>query len=96
MDKYEASVAQIMKMGDKEREEMVAIRKKLCICGRCPTYNDCAQEKKEIWYCALGKSPECIKGKMGCICPKCPIFEDMGLKKSYFCVRGSEREQRGM
>ena len=67
MDKYEAAVAQIMKLGDKEREEMISLKKKLCICGRCPTYNECAKEKTEIWYCALGKSPECIKEKNGCL-----------------------------
>jgi hypothetical protein len=26
LDKYEAAVAQIMKMGDKEREEMIAMK----------------------------------------------------------------------
>jgi hypothetical protein len=88
LDKYEEAVVQIMKLGDKEREEIISGKKKLCICGRCPTYNECSKEKREIWYCAHGKSPECIKEKLGCLCPNCPIYDEMGLEKSYFCLRG--------
>ena len=95
MDKFEQAMQMMAKMGKEEREKMVEAAKKFCVCGSCPSYNDCAREKKELLFCALGESPMCIMKEQGCICPSCPVAEQMGLKNEYFCTRGSEKEQRG-
>jgi hypothetical protein len=89
LDKFE-------KMTEEERKKAIKENKKLCICPDCPTYNECAKEKRELVYCASGKSQACITKESGCICPACPITEMMGLTKDYFCVRGTESQQRGM
>ena len=96
MDKFEQAMQQMAQLTKEERMKMIESKKKLCTCGGCPTYNDCARENKELLYCALGKSPTCITEENGCICPGCPLTEQMGLKHEFFCTRGSEREQRGM
>ncbi|UCE96996.1 MAG: DUF2769 domain-containing protein [Candidatus Bathyarchaeota archaeon] len=83
-------------MGEEERMKAIETKKEICVCGGCPSYNDCAREKKELLYCALGKSATCITDEAGCICPNCPVTEQMGLTHDYFCTKGSEREQRGM
>jgi hypothetical protein len=96
VDKFEQVMQMMEKMSEKERMKAIEANKKLCICEGCPTYNDCAREKKELLYCALGESPKCITEEVDCICPDCPITEKLGLKHDYFCTRGSEKEQRGM
>ena len=75
---------------------MIEEKKDLCICGGCPSYNNCAKEEQELLYCSLGKSPACIIKENGCICPSCPVTDQMGLKNEFFCTRGSEKEQRKM
>ena len=91
VDKFEEMVQNTMKMTDAERTMMMDKNKALCICGRCPTYNDCAKEKMELLYCATGKSA-CTLTKKACICPACPITPMIGLKHAYYCTKGSERE----
>ncbi|MCW4034517.1 MAG: DUF2769 domain-containing protein, partial [Candidatus Bathyarchaeota archaeon] len=66
----------------------------LCICPDCPTYNECAQQNKELMYCVLGASATCITKESGCICPACPLTEKLGLLHDYFCVRGTESQQK--
>ena len=96
MDKFEEMMQMMSQMAEEERMKMIEANKSLCTCPDCPTYNECAQEKGELFYCALGKSPTCITKELGCICPSCPITEKMGLTNEYFCIKGTEREQRGM
>ena len=96
MDKFEQTMQMISQMSEEERMKATDANKALCICPNCPTYNECAQENGELFYCAMGASPICITKELGCICPACPITEKMGLTHDYFCVRGTEREQRGM
>ena len=95
MDKFEKMMQMMSKMTEEERKKAIKANKKHCICPDCPTYNECAKEKGELFYCALGKSQACITKESGCICPACPITETMGLTKDYFCVRGTESQQRG-
>jgi hypothetical protein len=66
----------------------------LCICRDCPTYNECMREKDELLFCFGGKSLNCTFEKRGCLCPTCPVTSLTGLSKSYYCIRGSEQEQR--
>lgn len=64
-----------------------------CVCGRCPTYNECMREKGEIFYCINGRSPVCTFDKKECICPTCPVKFSLALRKTYYCIRGSEKDQ---
>ena len=96
MDKFEKMMQMMSKMTEEERKKAIKANKKHCICHDCPTYNECAKEKGELFYYALGKSQACITKESGCICPACPITETMGLTKDYFCVRETESQQRGM
>lgn len=82
-------------LSEEERMKAIEENKKLCTCPDCPTYNDCAKEKGELLYCALGKSETCITKEAGCICPACPIAEQLGLTNQFFCTRGTEQQQRG-
>lgn len=72
----------------KEMEENV---KTMCICRSCPTYVAGADP---IGYCfpTIGKN-EKIEKEDQCICPGCPVFEEQSLTKTFFCTRGSEKEQ---
>jgi hypothetical protein len=96
MDKFEQAMRQMAQMTDEDRMKMIEDKRKVCICGGCPTYNNCARKVNELLYCALGKSPACIREENDCICSGCPLTEQMGLKHQFFCTRGSEKEQRGM
>ena len=96
MDKFEEMMQMMSQMTEEERMKAIEANKAFCTCPDCPTYNKCAQEKGELFYCALGKSPACITEELGCICPACPVTEKMGLTHEYFCTKGTEREQRGM
>ena len=95
VDKFEEMMQIMMKMTDTERTMMMDKNKAMCVCGKCPTYNDCAKAKTELLYCATGKSA-CTLSKTGCICPACPITPMLGLKQAYYCTNGSERELRTM
>lgn len=35
-------------MSGEDRMKMIESKKKLCICGGCPTCNDCARKNKEL------------------------------------------------
>jgi hypothetical protein len=87
------------KMQSKDEAGWAAERKTLrlqCICDGCPTYNECMREKDELLFCLEGKSPACTFEKKGCLCPGCPVTDTAGLSKAYFCIRGTEQQQRGM
>lgn len=96
MDKFEEVMKMMSTMTEEERMKSMSEKKALCICGGCPSYNDCAKEKGELLYCAIGASKTCITEAPTCICGGCPVTPKMGLKNLYFCTKGSEKEQRGM
>ncbi|MBN2251372.1 MAG: DUF2769 domain-containing protein [Candidatus Altiarchaeota archaeon] len=81
------------KSGDKEGKTL-AEKKRLCICSKCPSYNECAKEGMEGLFCATGKSTSCINEEKGCLCGGCPVYSMTGLSSGYYCTRGSEKEQR--
>ncbi|MFW6139947.1 MAG: DUF2769 domain-containing protein [Acidobacteriota bacterium] len=58
-----------------------------CICGQCPSYNECMKNKSEGLYCARGES-SCEFEKKGCICGACPLTSEFGLDKLYYCEIG--------
>lgn len=64
----------------------------LCMCRICPSFIDC---KEEIAYCLAGSGKStCIQEENGCLCPACPVLEEEGFSHVYYCIRGSEADQR--
>lgn len=61
---------------------------KKCICGACPSYDDCMKGKSEGLYCAGGKSG-CEIAKNGCVCGGCPLASEYNLGKMYYCESGA-------
>jgi hypothetical protein len=74
---------------DKIREE----NRGRCICEPCPSYNECMRADESLLFCVTGRSVNCTFEKKGCICPTCPVTKVLGLKKAYYCIKGSELEQ---
>jgi hypothetical protein len=77
----------------KEREKIIDENQKKCICGRCPTYNECMRADEQLLFCVTGRAENCTFEKKGCICPNCPVTTVLGLKKAYYCIKGTEQEQ---
>ncbi|WAC03979.1 MAG: DUF2769 domain-containing protein [Methanoregula sp.] len=94
MDKFEEFSKNIAAMDGVRRAVTIAGQKDRCACGVCPTYNECMREKGEVFYCITGRSPVCTFEKKACICPMCPVKFTLGLQKGYYCIRGSEQDQR--
>jgi aldose sugar dehydrogenase len=65
-----------------------------CICMRCPTYDECARNGKELIYCMEGKS-KCKLQKYGCVCGSCPVEKLAGFTGSYFCISGKSPDIGG-
>lgn len=55
-----------------------------CICGRCPSYNECMKEKMDGLFCARGKT-DCALTRAGCICGECALYTEYQLSGGYFC-----------
>ena len=95
MDKFTGIMQEMAKMSPAEVAAKIEKMKPQCICPRCPTYDSCAKKKGESIFCMAGKS-SCTLVKTACICPACPVTDLMGLERQYFCMKGKEKEQRGM
>ena len=65
-----------------------------CICEPCPTYNECMRADESLLFCVTGKAVNCTFDKKGCLCPTCPVTKILGLKKAYYCIKGTEQDQR--
>jgi hypothetical protein len=61
---------------------------KKCLCGGCPTYNECMKGKMEGIFCARAKS-DCDLTKDGCLCGACPLTSQYGLNEMYYCETGA-------
>lgn len=83
-----------MEMNSAEMEEKKKMVLGMCVCGTCPSFIKC-DEKGGFCFPIIGKS-KCIKEEKGCLCGSCPVTKQMGLKHSYYCTRGSEKQQSGM
>jgi hypothetical protein len=77
-----------------DKNKIIADNRARCICEPCPTYNECMRAGDELLFCMTGKSPTCTFDKKGCVCPICPVKPVLGLTKAYYCIRGSEPEQK--
>jgi hypothetical protein len=66
----------------------------LCMCTMCPSFVDCTEE---IAFClAVSGKSVCIREENGCLCPGCPVLEEEGFQHVYFCIRGTEADQRSI
>jgi len=72
---------------------VIAENRSRCICGPCPSYNECMRAEEGLLFCITGKTGNCTFGMKGCSCPACPVHKDRDFKKAYYCIRGSEKEQ---
>lgn len=59
-----------------------------CICGNCPSMNDCMKENSEGLFCARGKT-SCQFERKGCICGECPVTSEFKLSGLYYCDAGA-------
>lgn len=76
-----------------DQDRIVEKYRGACICGACPTYNECMRADEQLLFCVIGRAEHCTFDKKGCICPNCPVTKDLGWKKAYYCVKGSEKDQ---
>ena len=58
-----------------------------CICGSCPSHNECMKGGKEGLFCARVKST-CSFDEKGCTCGQCPITTENDLNETYYCSSG--------
>jgi len=79
---------------DAPDQAVIDENRKKCICGECPSYTECMRAAEELLFCLAGKSPDCIFEKKGCLCPSCPVTKILGLKKAYYCIRGTQDGQK--
>ena len=94
MDKFDQTFQGLLKMSPSEFSSQIVSLKGMCPCPGCPTYTDCSRKAKEILFCAIGGSFNCITQDLGCICPTCPVARNLGLTHDRFCLRGGEMTQR--
>lgn len=95
MDKFEEMEKKMEQMSPEEKKEEMTRNRSLCLCEKCPSYNDCMRDKGELLFCSLGKS-SCKVEMIGCICPTCQVTRIMGLTHAYYCAKGSEKDLRGV
>jgi hypothetical protein len=77
-----------------DKTTIIAQNRVKCICPKCPTYNECMRTDDQLIFCLTGRSPTCTFDKKGCLCPACPVARDLHMKRSYYCIRGAEEEQK--
>ena len=59
-----------------------------CICGECPSHDQCMKDKMEGFFCARAKST-CEVTRNGCVCGGCPLTPEYSLDKTYYCETGA-------
>jgi len=94
MDEYQRKSRRFHELTAEEQACQIEGMKAQCICGRCPSYDECACSLLERLYCIQGRSPECIADELGCVCPDCPVARAYGMVNQYYCTSGSEKELR--
>ena len=76
----------------KEKKDKTEMITELCICKKCPSWIEC-NELGGFCSNSIGIS-KCILDENGCICGGCPVYDKMKLSHMYYCIRGSEGEQK--
>jgi len=80
-----------MEMSPEEMQQKKQMVLSMCICDKCPSWVECG-EPGGFCFQAIGQST-CITEEKGCACGGCPVTERMGLMYTYYCTRGSAKEQ---
>lgn len=95
MVNFEELVDQLNRISNKERRENIKNLGVECVCKICPSYIECAKDSEEKFFCLTTKS-NCIKVQKGCMCPTCPIATryKIGIYNNFYCIRGTEIDQR--
>jgi hypothetical protein len=93
MDKFERAMKKLEEMKPDDSKDHLAKKERLCDCIKCPSYNKCAGDGRELLFCLKWKS-NCITDQAGCICNTCPVAEELGLNHMYYCLQGNEKEMR--
>lgn len=88
--KFEDVMDNMQKMSPSEMQAAMDENAKLCICPSCPT--TIGIKESNVFFCGIGKS-EVISEEKGCICMECPVTEKLGLRWTYYCTKGTGREQ---
>lgn len=95
MDKFMEITQKMEQMSPDEKKQVMMKNRSICICAKCPSFTSCMKEKDELLFCSTGKSA-CTVQKKACICPSCPVTGMMGLNHAYYCIKGTEKELRGI
>ncbi|WP_292349895.1 DUF2769 domain-containing protein [Methanoregula sp. PtaU1.Bin006] len=74
-------------------EQLIRKNRARCICGTCPTYNECMRAAESLLFCVVGKAENCTFDPKDCLCPTCPVIKTLGLKRAFSCIRGSAADQ---
>jgi aldose sugar dehydrogenase len=85
---------EVFKVGNIERDLKVPNTEQnaqKCLCPECPVYNECMEEKDELFFCARGKAT-CEFEKWGCKCAKCQIESEYNLVGLFYCEKGAVRK----
>jgi len=77
----------LAKSADKAKTDMM---RSICNCVGCPSYKGTGETA--LLFCLVDKSTK-IKKEKGCICGGCPVTKEMKLTHTYYCTRGTEKEQ---
>lgn len=96
MDKFQATQQKMMLMRPEEKAQDMDTKLAMCICGKCPSYTDDNRDRQQALFCSKGRPQSCAMTNKGCICSDCPVSSEMGLTHTSYCIKGSERDQRGM
>jgi Protein of unknown function (DUF2769) len=92
-DLFEKKLEELCELSEDEVKIFLAEEKVKCNCPGCPTFNECMKENKEGLFCAFSES-NCVITRKFCLCRECPVYADYGMKFGFFCIYGSEQEQR--
>ena len=84
------SIQDLNRLSPEKRKEAIADMRDKCACPSCPTYTECAADRKETTFCFYGKSLDCITREISCKCPKCSVHNEYGFRKKYYCTKGGE------
>lgn len=95
MNKFDQAVKLMGTLSKREGKDLNAKLRDRCECLACPTYLQCAKDKKERLFCFWGNS-DCITAGQSCICGSCTVWQEYGMKNMFYCINGPEIAQREM
>jgi|GEM_PF-1572773 len=95
MDKFTGIMQEMAKMSPAEVAAKIEKTKRCASVPGVPRTIPAQRKKGESIFCMIGKS-SCTLMKTACVCPACPVTDLMGFERQFFCMKGKEKDQRGM